>query len=224
MSVQPEFHPLPPDPKPFGKRMSSEDRRRQIVRVAMQLFSENGFDGTTTKEISVRVGVSEAVIFRHFAGKHDLYAAILDEKCRETDEVAFLERIERLMAERDDRGLFETLARRMLENHRRDDTFLRLMLFSALENHELSEMFYETRVQEIFGLLAGYIRRRMSDGDFRETDPLMAARSFIGMVNFQVLTEQLLEKKSPKRDIDELCRTFTDIFLAGMSSGVKRDE
>ncbi len=49
--------------------MSGEDRRRQIVRIAMQQFSEKGFNGVTTKEIAARAGVSEAIIFRHFATK-----------------------------------------------------------------------------------------------------------------------------------------------------------
>src|ERR687883_1828091 len=61
-------------------RMAAEDRRPQIVDVAMRLFSERGFRGTTTKEIAQAAGVSEAIIFRHFATKDDLYAAIIDLK------------------------------------------------------------------------------------------------------------------------------------------------
>ena len=46
----------------------------------MRLFSERGFRGTTTKEIAQAAGVSEAIIFRHFATKEDLYTAIIDHK------------------------------------------------------------------------------------------------------------------------------------------------
>ena len=35
-------------------RMSAEDRRRQLIEVAIDLFSRKGFDGTTTKEIAAR--------------------------------------------------------------------------------------------------------------------------------------------------------------------------
>src|SRR5919206_4747957 len=63
-----------------GGRMAAEERRLQIVRVAMRLFSERGFRGTTTKEIAQAAGVSEAIIFRHFATKEDLYSAIIDLK------------------------------------------------------------------------------------------------------------------------------------------------
>src|ERR1043165_981590 len=61
-------------------RMAGEERREQLLRVAMTLFSNHGFRGTTTKEIAHAAGVSEAMVFRHFATKEDLYAAILDHK------------------------------------------------------------------------------------------------------------------------------------------------
>ena len=71
--------------------MAGEDRRRQIVDVAMRLFSERGFRGTTTKEIATAAGVSEAIIFRHFATKEELYTAIIDHKAC-SGEMADMER------------------------------------------------------------------------------------------------------------------------------------
>jgi TetR/AcrR family transcriptional regulator len=46
--------------------MAGDERRRQILHVAMRLFSEKGFSGTTTKEIGQRAGVSEAMVFSTF--------------------------------------------------------------------------------------------------------------------------------------------------------------
>ena len=54
-------------------RMSSEDRRHQLIRVAIALFSKKGFSGTTTKEIARVAGVTEAIIFRHFPTKEVRY-------------------------------------------------------------------------------------------------------------------------------------------------------
>ena len=66
-------------------RMSGEDRRRQLIEIAIDLFSQRGFSGTTTREIAVAAGVTEAIIFRHFATKQDLYAAILDHTATAAD-------------------------------------------------------------------------------------------------------------------------------------------
>src|ERR687889_817967 len=74
--VSPPAHPQ----AGAGGRMAAEDRRLQIALTAMRLFSERGFRGTTTKEIAQAAGVSEAIIFRHFATKEELYTAIIDYK------------------------------------------------------------------------------------------------------------------------------------------------
>ena len=69
---------------PAASRMKGDERREQILATAVNLFSRNGFRGTTTKEIAQAAGVSEAMVFRHFANKEALYGAILDDKgCRE---------------------------------------------------------------------------------------------------------------------------------------------
>ena len=61
-------------------RMPADERRHQICQIAMKLFSERGFSGTTTKEIANSAGISEATVFKHFSNKDELYAAILDNK------------------------------------------------------------------------------------------------------------------------------------------------
>jgi AcrR family transcriptional regulator len=63
-------------------RLSSVDRRRQIIQVAMKLFAKQGFQGTTTREIAESARVNEAILFRHFPHKEDLYWAVLESKCQ----------------------------------------------------------------------------------------------------------------------------------------------
>lgn len=221
MTTLPSNNPLPDQPLVAtpGKRMSAENRRRQIARVAMRLFAQKGFTGTTTKEIAGQAGISEAIIFRHFATKQELYAAILDEKSIENEEDAFWSIMRDLASRKDDRAFFQTLAQRIIERHRQDNTFMRLMLFSGLEGHELSEMFFETHVQEVYSFLCGYIRQRIEDGDFQAVDPLLAARSFMGMAIHQSLTEQLFERKTAERpDSRQLAEGFTNLFLNGITT------
>ncbi len=61
----------------FKKRMSAEKRHEQILNIARKLFAERGFHGTTTYELARAAGVSEALLFRHFKSKRDLYRAML---------------------------------------------------------------------------------------------------------------------------------------------------
>jgi AcrR family transcriptional regulator len=88
--------------RPTG-RMSAGDRRQQILDVAIRLFSQKGFRGTTTKEIALAAGVNEAIIFRHFATKKELYAAILDKKACMIEEDGRHAETEEAMQRGDDR-------------------------------------------------------------------------------------------------------------------------
>ena len=63
-------------------RLPAEERRAAIIRAALKVFSENGFHGATTRALAKAAGVSEALIFRHFPSKDELYAAMQAECCR----------------------------------------------------------------------------------------------------------------------------------------------
>jgi AcrR family transcriptional regulator len=59
-------------------RLPAAERRRELVETAIRLFSEGSYRGTTTAEIARAAGVSEPILYRHFASKRDLYLAALD--------------------------------------------------------------------------------------------------------------------------------------------------
>lgn len=216
-------------------RMSAEDRRRQIVQVAMELFAESGFRGTTTKEISQAAGVSEAIIFRHFATKEELYTAIIDFKSCEglgaglserggTDPVA--EKIRALVGQAMERGddptVFETIARAMMEHHRQDPQFLRLLLYSALEGHELAQIFWDRNVRVMYAFLGDYIRRRQREGAFRDVDPRVVVRAFTGTIIHHSLNNTLWDTDPVRRILDipneEAAREFSNIILKGIAA------
>jgi AcrR family transcriptional regulator len=60
-------------------RMAAADRRRHLVETATRLFTEGSYRGTTTAEIARAAGVSEPILYRHFASKRDLYLAALED-------------------------------------------------------------------------------------------------------------------------------------------------
>lgn len=195
------------------KRMSGEERRTQIVKVAMDLFSKKGFKGTTTREIARGAGISEAVIFKHFSRKEDLYKAIIDSRCIDTEGDSCL--IGMLKGKKG-AEVFMTVAVHMLEEHHKDPSFMRLLTYSALEQHTLSELFVKTRALELLGFLEDKIKESIREGSMREVDPALAARAFIGMViHYSIAQEIYGFKRYFKRPLQEVARTFVDIFLDG---------
>jgi AcrR family transcriptional regulator len=203
-----------------GGRMAGEERRLQILRVAVRLFSQRGFRGTTTKEIAQAAGVSEAMVFRHFATKEELYTAILDHKaCADgiEDPCAL---VADAVASKDDRAVFETLAFSALEHHEHDREFLRLLLHSALEGHELAQMFWNRNILQIYEFLGAYIESRQRDGVFRRVEPKVVVRAFIGMLIHHSLNNNLWDPSRRLLSItnEEAAREFTEILLRGIKN------
>ena len=67
------------------KKLTGDERRAAIIKAVQQVFAEKGFDGTTTRELAVAAGVSEALLFKHFPNKEALYSAMQLSCCNERD-------------------------------------------------------------------------------------------------------------------------------------------
>lgn len=189
------------------------DRRQQIIAAAMELFAKKGFRGTTTRDLATQADVNEAIIFRYFKTKEELYSAIIEHKAGERD--LHREELERLAAIGNDEEFLQAVGRSFLEKHETDTTFMRLLLFSALEGHQLSDMFVSSMAAR--HPIANYVEKRIQEGAFRQLDPQLTARALIGMFAGFIMWQEIfgLKNKQP-RDREEVVRTFVSIFLSGI--------
>ncbi len=60
-----------------ARRLPAEQRRREILEVAVTVFAERGYAGTGTADIAAAAGIGEPTIYRYFANKQELYLAAL---------------------------------------------------------------------------------------------------------------------------------------------------
>jgi AcrR family transcriptional regulator len=202
-----------PSPEP-RRRRSAEERRAEILGAAARCFGTRGFHGTTTRDIAAAVGITEAGLYRYFTGKEAIYAAILDSRIAAPDPIAPLEPAQRAG---DDRAVFAGLALSLLRSVEADPSFLRLLLYSALEGHEMASPFHETRIRRFREFLSGYIARRTREGAFRSVDPALGARAFIGMVVDHLIVRQVFgQRDAYPQPPEEVADTFVSIFLDGV--------
>jgi AcrR family transcriptional regulator len=199
-------------------RFSAADRRQQILDVATGLFAQQGFNGTTTRQIAQHSGVTEALIFRHFPTKDDLYWAVIESKIRATGPA---ERIrQQLSAGGTDLEVLARIAAEILERRSKDHTLSRLLLYSALENHRLSHRFFRIYVAECYEVVADYVRRRVALGQFRPVDPLLAARGFLGMIIYHSWIQELYGgKRYQDFSVKQVSTTLAGLWLQGMLAG-----
>ena len=168
-------------------RMAAEDRRHQLIETAIHLFSQKGFAGTTTREIAAAAGVNEAIIFRHFATKQDLYKAILDYQCNASGKNEWMQELDTAMDANDDEGLIRTVITHMIAFHRENPRFQRLMLHAALEGHEIAIIHHNQVKLPVGAKLIEYIERRQAAGAIRPGNPTAVLFALAGMPQFYAL-------------------------------------
>ena len=59
-------------------RLTGPERKRAVVETACKIFAKGSYHGSTTAQIARETGVTEPVLYRHFASKRELYLACLD--------------------------------------------------------------------------------------------------------------------------------------------------
>ncbi|MEO8594759.1 MAG: TetR/AcrR family transcriptional regulator [Candidatus Solibacter sp.] len=203
------------DSRSTHQRLPASDRRRQLVETALDLFSRKGFGGTTTKEIAGAAGVTEAIIFRHFPTKADLYNAVLDHQHGSSQLVACMDEFSRYMEKNDDIGLFRAIIQHIIEGHRQDLRVHRVLLFAALEGHETGLEHARALKLPIFELLCQYVARRQSEGAIRPGNPGAILAAVAGMATHYATMTQMFGYSVNSTDA-EIVNAFLDIFMHGI--------
>jgi TetR/AcrR family transcriptional regulator len=218
----PALSPLgPPAPRP---RLSSDDRRRQLLSHAIALFSRHGFSGTRTKDIAAACGVSEAILFRHFATKEDLYHAILDTHEAAAGKEEWLAEMQARAESRDDLGFIRCLLAQLLKSFREDTAFHRLMLYAGLEGHSLPGIFHERTGSRMIEFLRNYVVLRQREGAFRKADP-DALIILLASPAMQYATSKYIFGIKTFRGTDkDAADELANLLLAALSPAPKRSK
>ena len=109
--------------EPVRERISGEDRRARIIDVALTLFAQKGFAGTSTREIAEAAGISEPLIFQHFKTKDGLIRAALAALFHSHPVSGELKK---QLKELDDAGFFRTIALHFIKHNREDPRIIKL--------------------------------------------------------------------------------------------------
>ena len=71
-------------PAKTRRRLPAEERRERILRAAMEVFAERGYQEASVAEIAAAAGITPAVIYDHFPSKAELQITLLEQQ---TDEL-----------------------------------------------------------------------------------------------------------------------------------------
>lgn len=182
-----------------------------LLTVAVKVFNERGYDGTSMEDLSRRLGITKSAIYHHVQSKEALLGLALDRALDELSAVAQKARdLDAPAIERLDVLVRDSVI--VLVNHLPYVTLLlRVRGNTTVERRAL------TRRRDIDSLAAELVQEAIVDGDIRpDIEAAVAARLLFGQIN------SLIEWYHP-RDNDDgvvIADTLAKVAFRGLLSSV----
>ena len=197
-------------------RRLPEERPRQILEAALEVFAERGLSAARLEDIAKRAGVSKGTIYLYFPNKEELFREVVRNSV-----IAYIERAEATLTNQADA---EQALRDWITGYW---AWLRSPVFPAMHRLVNSEMhtfpdlvaFYATEVIErAHRLVCDILERAMEQGRLRRMDPLVAARMLSALfISHALWYHQRRSFKSIARISDELLLDqIRDFFFHAM--------
>ena len=191
-------------------------RPQQILEAAFRVFGTRGVHQATLDDVARAAGITKGTIYLYFPSKAALFSAML--KARVNTLLPPMEAPDGRPAP-NTRRQFLSLAQRLYRFFQ-SPAFLamyRTMVGEAPQFPEAAALLYREGILPANRRLAEVIRRGISAGEFRDVDPLIAARAFAGMFQVFAVSQGLLggQRIFPIPD-GKIVRTVTDIFFRGL--------
>jgi AcrR family transcriptional regulator len=159
-------------------RRCPADRPEQIIKAALEVFGECGLANARLQDIAERAGVSKGTIYLYFPNKEELFREMIRQTC-----VAAIERAEQANVPGTPRDQLVSFMRGYWAFVRSPVfmTIYRLVLAELRQFPDLAKFYAHEVVARGQKLIAGIIARGTEAGEFREIDPMVAARMLVAL-------------------------------------------
>lgn len=204
---------------PSARRALTDERRRQILKSAAEVFAAKGFDRATIADIARHASVAEGSIYNYFKNKSDLLVSIP----RQIVQAPIENLHAAIQQDLSPRGAspemtLTTMATNMVATLRQNAPIFRILI-SSLPSMKpaMREKYYVEVVLYGTGMLEAYFKEQIKQGAFRrDLDAQIASRAFIGMFFPYILLHDVIQLESDASwDYDRLIATAVPLFLRG---------
>jgi TetR/AcrR family transcriptional regulator, cholesterol catabolism regulator len=196
---------------PKGIPLTEEEqqrRRKEIFEASVHLFLENGFTETSMREIAKAAGVGKSTLYDYFKSKDEILISYFE------DEIQKITARAQKIAQQD-LSVSEKL-RQIMELHLAylvDNKLFYLKLTVEAQRLALaSQLQIQTARHAYQDILRNLIEEGIQSGEFRETNPLFAARSIFTLLSTAVFTSR------PTGTPEEMLQEALGIFFTGIQA------
>ena len=193
---------------------SSDETRKKLLEATLELISERGYLGATTREIAALAGVSELTLFRKFGKKEHLFEEMLEN-------YTFLPRLRDLLDEIGDMHVKEglnTIGVRFLQTLHQRRRLVSILLSEISHYPEKVKSTYSQVIENIGKMLESYLESCRNRGELRPIDMNLPAFSFQRVLFATFLSETIiLGKEMDDERIEFMVGEIVEIFLNGIA-------
>ena len=190
------------------------NRKAQLLKEAMKLFSQYGYDKVTVKRLGDICGITEPAVYRHYESKEALYDAVLKSVKSRLDHDTLASKLEN---EKDVKRLLQKFGAGLFDVYARNKDICRLLMFTALKNPGKSKGVYDVIRGKFETMLAEQLQRLHRGRAIGKRKFAVTAQSFVGMV-FDCAVGQTMWRKSQGKNFkpNEVLNDSIPLFVKGL--------
>ena len=193
----------------------SDERRKQILDAALQVFAEKGFKGATNKVIAERAGdISPGLIYWYFENKEDMFFALLEERLAAGSLPVPIEQLSAFPPEH----VLPMIAHFALNRLDNQETINLFKIFAGEAAYsERIRAIANKNINRLLGPLSAYLEAQMDQGRLRRDDPILCAQTFVVSIFAAIMRRQFLgDPTLLAYSADQIVNTVVGIFLRGL--------
>lgn len=168
----------------------NRNTKQLILIKALELFSERGYDGVSTRDIAGAVGIRESALYKHYSGKQDIFDSILEDMRRRYEAAVSSFHLPQgqteALAEQYGKHDLPAIQKWMqsiflfLLNDPYAAQFRRMLTIEQYKNPRAKEMYHGFFINEVLSYEASLFAEMMDKGYFHRDDPALLALEFYG--------------------------------------------
>ena len=195
----------------MATRVSSEDRRNQIVQAAVRAFARRGYEAARVGDVATEAGVAYGLVYHYFHSKEELLETIFRETWAEL--LAAIRAVED--TDEPPREHVRKVVAIVLRTWSRDPDLVRVLVREVTRTpHLQSEV---TEIQHAFDALERIVRRGQEDGSFRaDLDPKLAGWSLYGALEEILMGWVMGVLPGGPDDVARAEHTVVELFCGGL--------
>lgn len=210
--------------KKVSAATAPSNSRELLIQAAQKVFSKNGYEGTSTRDIAKEAGVNISLISYHFQGKEGLYGACLEEVSRSS-----LETVDRVLKKptslEDFKTRFHIFIEEFVQMHL-SNPCTTCIVMNEITNESPSPVvvqLFKTKFVIVFDKLVDFVTYAQKQKYIHsQVDPEVLSAMVMGCISHLIRTESLRKIMLGRRglfDGEQADKTVTQIvtnFLNGI--------